>query len=110
MTNYHLWDAKNPHVPVDSHGNMKDWYGHYGANNTQQWEPFPPRTLTLTLDSYSRGQSSAKYWWKDDQGRRYPMFLKDLLDLIQNETLINGQVTATFTAVKRGQNYGIKRV
>jgi hypothetical protein len=105
-----VWDAKNPIVPFDDNDNMLD-FPLYGPN--KRWEEFGHkgiRQLELKLDSYTRGRSSATFWWTDEVGRRYPMFLTDLEDVIRNEKINFGVVGGLWTATKRGQNFGIKRV
>jgi hypothetical protein len=56
------------------------------------------------------GRSSKVIILVDDMGKRYPMFVADLVKGIQEGTLeiAAGQITATWTASKRGANYGIR--
>lgn len=74
---------------------------------TVQMRPIEPFTATLTATSVERGRSSAVFYWADEQGRAWPMFLTDLLALLQTTVVDHGQVTGTWTVTKRGRNYGI---
>lgn len=40
----------------------------------------------------------------------YPMFVTDLVDLLQHAPVVNGYVRCRWKVVKRGSNYGIARV
>jgi len=66
----------------------------------------------LRLDSITRGQSAARFVWADDQeGRMYEMFMKDMLELVQADAVIErGHCDTKWTFVKRGANYGIAAV
>jgi hypothetical protein len=63
---------------------------------------------TLTYAGYGRGRSSAVFYFKDSTGADYQMFMTDMDDLLKSKDILNGQVAATWTFCKRGQNYGIK--
>lgn len=70
-----------------------------------EWRDNEPFELTLTFDCFGRGRSSALGWFKDDQGRDWPMFLSVLHEVIPH--LKAGKIHARWTGVKRGTNYSI---
>lgn len=63
---------------------------------------------TLTYETYHRGRSSATLCFRDSNGHSYEMFMTDFNDLLKRKGLEGRSVTAKWTFVKRGQNYGIK--
>lgn len=63
--------------------------------------------MTLSFQGFERGRSAAHAIWKDEQGRRFVMFLVDLDDLIQIGNPIK-EVQASWVVTKKGQDYGIK--
>ena len=74
-----------------------------------EWRPVKDTELILSYVGFDRGRSSVTFWWKDPAGNQYPMFLKDVDDLLKKScgaSCIHG----IFTFVKRGMGYGIKLV
>ena len=73
------------------------------------WEmrPIVPFKARLTLQGSVRGRSAAFFLWHDEAGREFPMFMKDMLDLLLAEVVERGAVEGTWTVRKRGSNYGI---
>ena len=71
------------------------------------WKPNTEVELTLHYQGFGRGRSSVTFYWLDDDGNRYPMFIKDVDELLKQD-LGASSVHAVFTYVKRGANYGIK--
>lgn len=68
-------------------------------------------TDTLKVAGMSRGRSAAYFILvSETDGRRYPIFMKEMHELISMSTLVKGVVKATWTFVKRGQNYGLSLV
>jgi len=64
---------------------------------------------TMVLDGLERGRSAAHFIiYSEVSGKRYYMFMKDMVDMIKNHTIENGRISGCFTYAKRGQNYGIK--
>lgn len=47
------------------------------------------------------------FYWLDDDGNEYPMFIKDVDDLLK-QNMGTSNIHGIFTYVKRGANYGIK--
>lgn len=83
-----------------------------GSKVTQgdiEWMPNREVALALYYDGYGRGRSAVTFYWTDEQGHRYPMFIKDFDDMIMRIDTIK-PAKGIFTYVKRGKNYGIKLV
>lgn len=72
------------------------------------WRDPAPFTAHLTYQGYKRGRSAAYFEWADEQGRTFPMFLKDLDAILRSTEVGPGGVTGTWAECKRGQNYGIQ--
>lgn len=88
-------------LPFDEYGNMLTY-----PLGVSKWRDNKPFTTKLTYDTYSRGQSSAVAWWKDESGTHYPMFMSDLDLAIKHS--VKGELYGEFIGVKKGENYGIK--
>ena len=76
-----------------------------GSNEV--WEPNKEVELTLHYKGYGRGRSAVTFYWADDDGHKYPMFIKDVDELLRQD-IGTSSIHAIFTYVKRGANYGIK--
>ena len=79
----------------------------YDRNKKEVWKPNEEIELTLHYNDYSRGRSSVTFYWVDDDGHTYPMFIKDVDELLRRD-IGTSCIHAIFTYVKRGANYGIK--
>lgn len=77
------------------------------SGRKEVWKPNEEIELTLHYDGYGRGRSAVTFYWKDDNGHRYPMFIKDVDELLRQDIGVSS-VHGIFTYVKRGANYGIK--
>ena len=71
------------------------------------WKPNKEVELTLHYKGYGRGRSAVTFYWADDDGHGYPMFIKDVDELLRQD-IGTSSIHAIFTYVKRGANYGIK--
>lgn len=71
------------------------------------WKPNEEIELTLHYNGYGRGRSAVTFYWKDDNDHQYPMFIKDVDELLRQD-MGTSSVHGIFTYVKRGANYGIK--
>ena len=76
-----------------------------GSNEV--WKPNKEVELTLHYKGFSRGRSAVTFYWADDDGHKYPMFIKDVDELLRQD-IGTSSIHAIFTYVKRGANYGIK--
>ena len=77
------------------------------SGRKEVWKPNEEIELTLHYDGYGRGRSAVTFYWKDDNGHKYPMFIKDVDELLRQD-MGTSSVRGIFTYVKRGANYGIK--
>lgn len=75
-----------------------------------EWRPNDPFTATLWLAETRRGRSAAYFIWRSGDGREYPMFISDMLLLVQSGVTIKpgGSVSTRWMVTKRGANYGIR--
>ena len=71
------------------------------------WKPNKEVELTLHYKGYGRGRSAVTFYWVDDDGHKYPMFIKDVDELLRQD-IGTSSIHAIFTYVKRGANYGIR--
>lgn len=74
------------------------------------WVPNDPFAATLRLDSMASGRSAKYVIWKaasEMDCRCWPMFIADLLELVQFAAIDRGVISATWQVRKRGQNYGL---
>ena len=76
-----------------------------GSNEV--WKPNKEVELTLHYEGFGRGRSAVTFYWVDDDGHNYPMFIKDVDELLRQD-IGTSNIHAIFTYVKRGANYGIK--
>ena len=76
-----------------------------GSNEV--WKPNKEVELTLHYEGFGRGRSAVTFYWVDDDGHKYPMFIKDVDELLRQD-IGTSSIHAIFTYVKRGANYGIK--
>ena len=79
----------------------------YDENINEVWESNKEVELTLHYQGYGRGRSAITFYWVDDDGHKYPMFIKDVDELLRQD-IGTSSIHAIFTYVKRGANYGIK--
>lgn len=77
------------------------------SGRKEVWKPNEEIELTLHYDGYGRGRSAVTFYWKDDNGHKYQMFIKDVDELLRQD-MGTSSVRGIFTYVKRGANYGIK--
>lgn len=88
-------------VPFDADGNQLD-YHYYSTHSLVDNFVFED---TLTYKDFQRGRSSAQFSFTRSNGKSVIVFMKDMDIFIPR--IVNGQITGTFTFVKRGQNYGV---
>ena len=79
----------------------------FDNNKKEVWKPNEEVELTLHYRGYGRGRSAVTFYWVDENGHDYPMFIKDVDELLK-QNMGTSSVHAIFTYVKRGANYGIK--
>ena len=79
------------------------------SNRVIEWRKNEEVELTLHYKEYGRGRSSVTFYWADDNGHVYPMFIKDMDELLKQNIGVSN-IHAIWTYIKRGANYGIKFV
>lgn len=95
-------------IPYDQHGSPVPYEG---ARASLVWKDNEPFRATLKFERFERGRSAAHaiYAKADDPSWQVQMFLSDLGDVIER-----GEapflLTGRWVFVKRGQNYGIKKL
>jgi DNA-binding PadR family transcriptional regulator len=102
-------------VPYSRHGNLlhyaraeNDSYRHLNESNVD-WRENEPFQAELELDRSVSGRSAKYVIWHDPEGRQFPMFVVDLVEMIKDgATVSGGKILATWMARKRGQNYGVR--
>ncbi|WP_051165357.1 hypothetical protein [Nocardia testacea] len=68
-----------------------------------------PFTATLRIVDYIRGRSAARFVLEDKAtGLTFPMFLTDMLNVLQHASIEKGVVSGRWIGCKRGQNYGLR--
>lgn len=77
------------------------------SGRKEVWKPNEEIELTLHYNGYGRGRSAVTFYWKDNNNHQYPMFIKDVDELLRQDMGFSN-VHGIFTYVKRGANYGIK--
>ena len=53
------------------------------SNRVIEWRKNEEVELTLHYKEYDRGRSSVTFYWADDNGHVYPMFIKDMDELLK---------------------------
>lgn len=90
--------------------------GHY-REVKGEWRKIEPFSGFMFFDDWERGRSAVRLWWRDQDGHKYPMFMKDFADILHagkiGSSAMNGKPTGSsvfgfWTVQKRGANYGIR--
>lgn len=76
---------------------------------TYVWRPFKEVELALRLDRFEQRRAAGIFWWKDGDGKMYPMFAKEFNRLV-SEGHLAAVIDGTWSAEKRGANYGVRLV
>jgi len=98
---------KSFEVPIDANGNMIGWQSPYAKAH----RPVTIWADVLYYQGYERGRSAVNFKWSSIYThRRYYMFLTDMDEVLKETGVEDGTIKGQFTYVKRGKNFGIKRV
>lgn len=73
------------------------------------WRPFREVPLKLRLDRFEQRRAAGIFWWRDEEGKRYPMFAMEFNRLV-SEGYLAAVIDGIWSAEKRGANYGIRLV
>lgn len=108
-------------IPYDSDGNLMhyaepdDYLG--GAFwKAHEWRENKPFRAKMSIDSWARGRSAAYFIFRDQSGKKYPMFMKDFMSMLEYVDIIGFKSIKHkvydgpmifWQCVKRGQNYGL---
>ncbi|MEV1168574.1 hypothetical protein [Nonomuraea sp. NPDC049784] len=102
-------------APYDEQGNLihypKTRYTYANGVRTEipyDWRLNEPFTATLKVTGFERGRSAARFFWADQDGHEFPMFLKDLDQMLMTADFTRGTVTGRWDVAKRGENYGLR--
>ncbi|WP_179377834.1 hypothetical protein [Rhodococcus sp. ACS1] len=83
----------------------------YNYNRSIPMVPNTPFEATLEVVGIERGRSAARFRLNNvDTEATYPMFMTDMLHMVQTATIDAGRIRGTWMAQKRGTNYGVKLV
>jgi hypothetical protein len=94
-------------APYYADGSLKHFV--YHEDDVAEWRDNVPFYEMLTLDGAVRGMSAARLRWYAEGGRRFEMFLTDLVDMInRTPNLYKGAISGWWMVNKRGRNYGIR--
>lgn len=99
-------------VPFDERGVLMHYASAEGCGHlydaAHEWRDPEPVTMTLAVHGLSRGRSAAYFLWIDEHFREWPVFMKEMLEIVRTATIINGTVRGAWIPCKRGNNYGLK--
>jgi len=96
-------------VPYNPEGSLLHHAVEKYSGKLVTWRDNVPFEASLVVTRHRRGRSAAYFVWEDDEGREYPMFMKDIFDIFEHAKIDRGgRVTSWWTVSKCGQNYGIK--
>lgn len=91
-------------VPFDVDGNLLHYADPWMKPVMRPNEPFK---ACLEVEGTVSGRSAKYLIWRATDGRRFPMFVADCVDLMRRTDVTMGVVEATWIVRKRGQNYGV---
>lgn len=93
----------------------KDYKGNtclmtYAYGDKIDWRDNYTFTDSMQIVDYSRGRSSILFSFKSQtDGTVYPVFVSDMMDIIQNCSIINGIISnQDWSFIKKGGNYGMQ--
>lgn len=97
-------------IPFDPDGNQQAYPSDTGYNPRipPTWVNNFEFTDTLTYEGYSTGRSAISFEMKRTDGTTVNVFISDFSVMIPRFS--RGQITGTFTFVKKGGSYGCRYV
>jgi hypothetical protein len=98
--------SKVTEAPYDEKGNLLEYPTEWIKGGVT-WKKIAPFKTTLWIEGMERGRSAARFIWKDEKGHAYPMFMRDMLDVVKTATILSGGVSDTWVVRKSGSNYGV---
>ena len=99
-------------VPFSQEGHQLHYaIGDYAYGEKVKWVDNFEFTTTLTIKRVCKGRRALYFDLVDQSnGKRYSMFMKDMMDVIAKCTITEGVVDGTWTFRKQGCNFGVKVV
>lgn len=95
-------------VPFDNTGNLVH-YAYYNSDVVMRENVAFEAKLRLKAKMVTGFSAKYVIWENVDTGVTYPMFIKDMIDLLLNSEVSQGETYKTHWRVqKRGSNYGIR--
>lgn len=100
-------------IPFDADGNLMpyskpEWCRPTNVPKAAEWRPRDPFPAVLTLSGLKRHRTWHMFYWRDQEGRIFPMFPQDMRDLILSGDVIEkATVGGRWRGIKRGENYGV---
>lgn len=83
-------------------------YKYSKTNSGQKKQPYKFKAK-MYFEGTRRGRSSVTFWFTDQDGKRYPMFVSDFTDLLKEVTITKGVLPEMeYTQAKKGQSIGIR--
>ncbi len=93
-------------IPFDDQGNM--WMNSqyvYDTSNTKDNYTF---SETMTITEYPKTKyGSRQFELTDSKDKTYSMFMHDAFEMIAKNTIVKGQISGTWTFIRKGANYGL---
>lgn len=97
------WNPKEMLVPFDSKGDLATYT--YGNVN---WVRVYSFKSTMKVVGYWNSTGSAGYDLEDEKGFKYPIYVKQFLDVLQTRSMTNGVIEESiWTYRKQGRQYSI---
>ena len=126
------WDKDRPYFPLEDSGEIDDYdWGYtptsedidaiyrdgraqiqrmYGDKRTKTFISFKEVRLKLYIDHFMQRRAAGTLWWRDEEGRRYPMFMGEFNRIVKENELLQIPIDGIWSAQKRGANYGIQLI
>lgn len=88
-------------------GKPMPWVGNRRWSGVE-WRPNEPFDAVMVVTRMDRGRSSALFVLTDLRTSvEYPVFMTDMLEILQERQINHGKVRGTWRFRKRGQNYAL---
>lgn len=100
-------------IPFDEDGSLMpfskpDWNRPANVPQAAEWRDREPFPAILTLAEVRRHRATHMFYWRDQDGRTFPMFPLDMRDMILSGAVVqDATVKGQWIGIKRAENYGI---
>lgn len=92
-------------VPYDDHGDLM--HRPAALARVHRWGPNDPFNCLLFVLGAAPAGRETHVLWRSAEGRIFPMFLADLVEMLQRADVVAGGVQGRWIVRKRGQRYGV---